>query len=421
MNARAPLPVIDVERRFEQALRAGRPEWLWFEVPETRWAEALATIETALRQMLAHAHSGDALLHDPVALSIACYTSGTGPLLGAGIAQGKLTTTPANAAMLRLHLAHNRARMARLTARTVEAVDALAAAGTQPIVIKGMHTAHRYFDAPAQRVASDIDLLLRPEELAVAARILADLGYTPRSGAYRQRSWAQPGATERPLTLTYVHRDDPWSIDLHESVNRQLAGGARLADIDALVSGVGLEPWRASARGAVFPPPLQLVHLLVHAGCAFENLTLQRQYEIALVIRQEGGRAGFDWSAFAALCDRGDLWPFLYPALHCVERLAPNLFPDMIRTRSRAAVPPTVRKLVEAHSAASAHRVGRWSWAERYMWADGPRARLRQFALELRSRDHLAAHQLARLWRRRVYRQIGRLWGKAAGCAKPLR
>lgn len=415
MNAHASLPVIDIEQRFEEALRAGRPEWLWFEVAEARWAEALATIEAALREMLARDRSDDALIDDPVALSIACYTSGTGPLLGAWIAQGQLTTTAANAAMLRVHLDHNRTRMARLTARAAQAVDALSARGARPIVIKGMHTAHRYFDAPGQRIASDVDLLLRPEELPIAAEVLTDLGYAPQKGAFRQRSWARPGMAGRPVTLTYVHRDDPWSIDLHESLNRELAGGSRTIDIDALVPIVTLEPWPVSPHGAVFPPPLLLVHLLVHASCSFDSLTLQRQYEISLVIRKNGGRAAFDWPAFTALCDRSGLWPFLYPALCCAERLAPNLVPDAIQIRARAAAPPMVRKLVEAHSAASAHRVSRWSWGERYMWADGLLPRLRQFAEELRTQEPLEAREITHMWRMRIYRQLGRIWPKATG------
>lgn len=49
MNVPSSLPIIDVERRFDEAVRAGRPEWLWFEVAELGWVKAVATIETVLR------------------------------------------------------------------------------------------------------------------------------------------------------------------------------------------------------------------------------------------------------------------------------------------------------------------------------------------------------------------------------------
>lgn len=415
MNAHSPLPTIDLEQRLREATDVGRPEWLWFEVPETRWAEAVATIETVLREMLVFGRSDDKLIDDPVALSIACYTSGTGPLLGSWIEQGKLTTAAANAEILRIHLDHNRARMARLTARTSEAVMALSAGGVTPIVLKGMHTAHHYFDEPGQRIASDIDLLLHPDGVHIAAGILADLGYQPKKAGYCQRSWVMPDAPTKPATLTYVHRDDPWSIDLHESVSRKFGGGSRTVEIDALIPTVTLDRWRISRNGNVFPPPLLLIHILMHASCSFESLTLQRQYEISLVIRKNGGREGFDWPAFTALCDRTDLWPFLYPALRCVAQLSTDLIPDPIMQRSRSAAPSTVRKLIEAHSAASAHRVGRWSWTERYMWADGMLASLRQVVDELKPRERRSFRQIENMWKRRIYRQLGRITGKGPG------
>lgn len=414
MNAPPSFPNIDVAERFDQAIRAGQPKWLWFEIPETRWAEAVATIETTLREMLASGRSDNTLLDDPIALSIACYTSGTGPLLGSWIEQGKLTTTAANAEILGVHWEHNRARMAQLTLWASEAVDALSAGGVAPILLKGMHTAHKYFDEPGQRIMSDIDLLLRPDELPIAARILMDLGYGARKGGFLQRSWVRPGIAEEPVTLTYVHRNDPWSIDLHEGLTRKLGGGSRVADIDALVPTVASEAWHVSRNGGAFPPPLLLVHLLTHASCFFDSLTLQRQYEISLVIRKNDGRNAFDWSAFEELCDRVNLWPFLYPALYCVAQLSARLIPDPIISRSRNAAPIPVRKLIESLSPASAHRVGRWSWTERYMWADGMTSHLRQFLDELKTQNHLPLREVMSVWRRRSYNLLGIVSAKKA-------
>lgn len=415
MTASFPLPNIDVDRRFKDAMRAGSPDWLWFELPEARWAEATETIEAVLREMLTFGRSDDKLFDDPIALSIACYTSGTGPLLGSWIEQGKLTTTAQNAEILRIHLDHNRMRMARLTTWASEAVDALSAVGAIPIVMKGMHTAHHYFDEPGQRVASDIDLLVRPDELPIVAGVLTELNYEPRKGSFLQRSWARPATAETPVTLTYVHRDDPWSIDLHEGVVCKLAGGSLVADISALLPTIALDSWHLSRGGVVFPPPLLLIHLLIHASRCFVSLTLQRQYEICLVIRRNDGREAFDWPAFAELCDLGGFWPFLYPALRCAERLSPNIIPPPIMTRACAATPPMVRKLADAHSSASIHRIGRWSWGERFMWADGTWPRLRQFLEELAPPEHLNFREA---WRKRFSVLLGSVAARAKG-ARP--
>jgi len=76
-----------------------------------------------------------------------------------------------------------------------------------------------------------------------------------------QRSWAMPAAATRPVTLTFIHRDDPWSIDLHEGVTRKLAGGSHMLDIDMLIPTVSLQKWRISGAGGIFSPPLLLAHL----------------------------------------------------------------------------------------------------------------------------------------------------------------
>lgn len=182
-----------------------------------------------------------------------------------------------------------------------------------------------------------------------------------------------------------------------------------MADLDVLVPAVTSDSWRVSPGGAVFPPPLLLIHLLTHASSSFDSLTLQRQYEINLVIRRNGGPEAFDWPAFTELCGRAKLWPYLYPALLCAEHLSPNRIPDPIMARSRKAAPPKVRQLIETNSAASVHRVGRWSWTERYMWADGMLPRVRQFVDELGTFDHLNFQEVAKMWKTRAYRQLGRL------------
>ncbi|MBC9030962.1 nucleotidyltransferase family protein [Sphingomonas sp. JC676] len=412
MSTPSLLPILDVERRFRDAERVGRPEWLWFEVPEQRWAEAAASIEGVLREVLAGGRSECRLIDDPVALSIACYTSGTGPLLGSWIEQGKLVTTPSNEEVLRIHLAHNRVRMARLTERAREAAEMLSRGGVTPIVMKGMCTAHTYFDEPGQRISADIDLLIPPGKLADAQAILADLGYEPQLGGFGQRTWKMPDVAAIPVTLTYVHRDDPWSIDLHDRAKRKFAGGALMADLDLLVATTSLEPWKVSATAVVFSPPLLLAHLLVHASSYFDSLTLQRQYEICLVIKRDEDVAEFNWPAFTALCDRTRLWTFMYPAMLCAQRLSPGIIPEPILQRARNAAPPGVRNLIDVHSAASAHRVGRWSWAEKFMWADGIFPRARQFFDDLRFQDHMSLAEISRRALLRINRQIALLQSK---------
>ena len=56
-------------------------------------------------------------------------------------------------------------------------VKVLGAAAIQPIVLKGLALAYEYYPDPALRPISDIDLLLKQDEVLPALRLLADAGF----------------------------------------------------------------------------------------------------------------------------------------------------------------------------------------------------------------------------------------------------
>ncbi|MBI4500161.1 MAG: nucleotidyltransferase family protein [Gemmatimonadetes bacterium] len=64
----------------------------------------------------------------------------------------------------------------------IRALDALAAAGIAPLLLKGTALAYTAYPSPELRPRSDTDLLIRREEVDVARRILQHLGY--REPAY---------------------------------------------------------------------------------------------------------------------------------------------------------------------------------------------------------------------------------------------
>src|SRR4051812_46554778 len=94
----------EVRRRFRWARRQGRPAWLWPQVRIEAWREALADIERAVRAALAGQDAPALLDGDPAAISVAAYTSGTGPLLGLWAERGRLWTSPVVGSLLALHL-----------------------------------------------------------------------------------------------------------------------------------------------------------------------------------------------------------------------------------------------------------------------------------------------------------------------------
>lgn len=63
-------------------------------------------------------------------------------------------------------------------AETRTVVDAMARAGLSPILIKGTPLAYTVYDAPSLRPREDTDLLIAPDDVDAARRVMASLGYS---------------------------------------------------------------------------------------------------------------------------------------------------------------------------------------------------------------------------------------------------
>ncbi len=103
----------------------------------------------------------------------------------------------------------NRRRNHAAIRQLAEITCALNALGVQPVLLKGaaLLLSGVYAD-PAERVIRDLDILVRPEDLAASVRGLAELGYTPLdvSRDYRHHHHLAPlGKADRLLTVE-LHR-----------------------------------------------------------------------------------------------------------------------------------------------------------------------------------------------------------------------
>ena len=404
------ISVEDARRRFLWARRQGRPAWLWPDMPIEAWRSGLQTIERAIAAVLTDEPAAF-LDGDPEALGLAGYTSGTGPLLGLWLEQGLLPASEPVALVLARHLAHNRARTRRMTAAAEAVVARLADAGVQAVVLKGAHTGPAYFPEAGARPASDIDLLVAGEDFARAEVALQGCGLVCGGRSRWESSWCERGARREPRSLTYVHADDPWSIDLHSSLNISVGPGAPLAALDLgrpLASGAR---WPAAAHAGALDQPLLLLHLATHAGAGWQNLTLLRQVELVLVIRQDLAARRLAWDAFLDLGARTGSTGYAYPALHLAEKLAPGLVPTEVLAHCAGKAPRTVRRALERLTPGTAQRIDRNSVGEHFMWAEGWRGRL-----SLLTADLLPA---GRSWPefRRIYE--ARAWSLIRGTINP--
>lgn len=382
-NSEVSLSPNEVRARFRWAKRQGRPAWLWPDVSVPAWREAVRNIEIVLRAGLAGRSDPPLLDGDPVAIGLACYTSGTGPLLGHWHAQARLSVGAGVAAVLELHLHHNRLRAARMEAAAISLVEVLAERGIAVAVLKGAHTGPAYFGAAGIRPGSDIDLLVQGEDMARAEALIRAAGYAGAGRKRRESSWRLAGAAEQPRSLTMVHGDDPWTIDLHGSLNISAGAGAPVARLDDGGPMSCSGRWALQAAAITLDQPLLLLHLAVHAGAGMHNLTLLRLVELALVIRRDSEAGRLRWEEFVALGEKTDALGYAFPALHLCEALAPGTVPGPVIRQCADRAPAAVRRLLRGLTPAMAQRIDRSSIAEHFMWCGGWAGRLRQAASDI--------------------------------------
>lgn len=394
----------EVQRRFAWARRQGRPAWLWPDVPIDAWRSSMESIGSATTALLA-GQGGVSLEGEPEAIGLAGYTSGMGPLLGLWLEQGRLTASEPVAITLGRHLTHNRLRAARMETAAARIVGRLADRGIETLVLKGSHTAPTYFPEPGARPASDIDLLVAAADAAAAERVMGDCGLAFKGRNQWESGWADPSARDEPRSLTYVHAEDPWSIDLHNALNISVGRGTPVAELGLGWPMASVRWWPVDPRGRVLDQPLLLLHLAAHAGAGWQNLTLLRQVELVLVIRQDLAAARLTWDKFLDIGARTGALGYAYPALLLVDKLAPGTVPAEVLGQCASRAPGAVRRAVERVTPASAQRIDRNSVGEHFMWAQGWQGRLRQLASDILSPGR-SWTEFRRIYEERAWRLI---------------
>lgn len=389
--------------RKKAAKRSGNPAWLWPEVSVDSWSAAAARVSDATSAIL----KGDTaalVVDDPLALSLACFTSGMGPLLGWWIERGILTVAEETGGLLTLHLKHSRERSKRVEAQARAIVALLAHSAVSVIVLKGGHTAHAYFPEPATRPASDLDILVRPAHARDAEETLASIGLQCASRQRFESSWTDPQSRREPRSLWLVHADSPWSVDLHSSLDFSADPGAPIVHLDSADPFASKERWPVDPAAHALAQPLQLLHLAVHASGGLHSLTLLRMVEIILVVRSDSENRRLSWNDFVEMAEQVNGLGAAYPALAMCNMLAPGTIPDTVLSISSRAAGRRVRGIVSKLQPATAQRVHRASIAEHFMWAGGVSGWMRQLYSDLAPTG--SGHSTRSIYEARLYRLL---------------
>jgi Uncharacterised nucleotidyltransferase len=404
-----------VEARFRDAARAGRPQWLWPEVPVAAWRAALGEIERAAQQLLAdpgaRAHVGGKGCPDATALGLAGFNSGLGPLLGWWIEQGRLDAPPAAAAILLLQWEHGRARHRRMAEELDGALSVLHAAGVEAVVVKGMHTARDLFPDPGTRPMNDVDLVVAQDRVPAAEAALRAAGFQREREGLAARpyhaDWTPPGPRRVLRSLWLTHAESPSILNLHGSFDRPHPAGGVLR-LGEPAAGELAEWDGAGAPARVLCGAYLAAYLAVHASRDRVNLTLLRLAELVLLFR--GG--GVDARRLDELLRRAGARAAVWPALSLAEALVPGTVDAGLLAGLERAVPPRVRRAYAGVRPADLPRAHGAQPGDHLIWNLGVGSLLRRAGGLLFPTT--SPRRLASLYFRRLHR-LGRLLRGANG------
>ena len=187
-----------------------------------------------------------------------------------------------------------------------EVVRRLQAIHIEPVLLKGgACIVDNLYGSFGARVIQDLDLLLRPADLAAATTILAELGFEPMAAPEQMPDGLPTDARHHHLPM-FVKPDSPVGLELHFKVAYGQAG--RILDAAAVWQG----RCRISCRGLDFfvPDPGQrLLHNAVHALLPQTEsirswISLLQLAEFAHLAQRYAAK--IDWPAwYAAGCQQG--------------------------------------------------------------------------------------------------------------------
>ena len=196
---------------------------------------------------------------------------------------------------------------------TAAMTTALTQVGIDPILLKGQALSDLLYDDPLVRPSSDIDLLIRRDELDAAQQALAAIGYLPQSAAWRDHE--QIGNYHISLWREALPGHSVL-LELHWDIGR---GGLFGYDLAAWCSHAQPFALTGAPTGLRrFAPDDQLLHMALHMR-KHRYVGLRWLVDVAGLLSRF--RAQLDWQYLTTTARQAGLTVLLYTSLALANRL----------------------------------------------------------------------------------------------------
>ena len=340
------------------------------------------------------------------ALGVAGLLTGVGALLGAWIERGELEADPALAPVLARHLAHGRARVARIRSAAIPVLARMERAGLAPGVMKGFHTAHVYFPEPGARPLADVDVVVSPEAISQTERILRDAGFHPdaRFGdTWYKREWLPPDGRGEVWSHEIWHARSRWKLDLHDGLNfTSVMHNVRAVQVPRFADTMRLD----DVVLRVADPNEVIALQAAHASTELYSHRLLRLVELVLVARRAESLGTLDWKVVESSLAERQSSRFAFPMLALVERLAPGTVNAGVLARLERASTARARLVTNELTPTAPILDTRFSVRDRLMWASGVLATARRIWRMVAPLEGATFGQRLRTYRHRAIRLL---------------
>ncbi|HEY2465627.1 MAG TPA: nucleotidyltransferase family protein [Steroidobacteraceae bacterium] len=248
---------------------------------------------------------------------------------------------------------HTARRYVRINAMLQHINSRSAEAGIAALALKGaaLHAMGLYVGG--ERPMADVDLLVRPQDAQMMARVLESLGFRQSAATWKERIFT-PLADHFPEDLG-EHSDNDLKIELHDRICERLPW--RLTEITADIFPIrphaGLNDY--SSKSSL------MLHLLLHAAGSMpvKTLRLIQLHDIALLSTR---MTQADWDLLLAYhSTAGRLW-WAFPPLKLTSRYYPEKIPTYALTALADECPRLLRKVALSTSLSDV--------SYSYLWVD---------------------------------------------------
>jgi len=210
--------------------------------------------------------------------------------------------------------------------------------------LKGALLITNYYEDAALRPMSDIDLLVKPEDLADIGQILHEMGYDLVQDSFHHVQYMIPG---KPVSMNGEHPDNPLVIELHKEVNWPI--GHLDYDITDLL-------WQNAENKFLgydyaFKPSEDNLLMMLACHCARNQYEGQMRaiqlYDLKLVAESFERQ---NWARLQENVQKGGFDRAIYAALHTTERFLGFATNDVIESGNLINVPGKFKHLIESQS-----------------------------------------------------------------------